>query len=299
MNAKGKYWDEAWNTVIGCTKCSPGCLNCWAEKMAGRLAAMAENHPDCQYAKGIGKYWRVIDCHWWNNKIVCDESILDKPLHWRKPRTVFVNNMGDTFHPVVPFEFVNKMCAVMVLCPQHKFLILTKRPDRMLEYFKIQRPRIYFEALKFMTKPEQKQLFNGFPLPNVVLMTTICSQAEADKNIPLILQTPAAQRGLSIEPMLGPVDLKLFKGHTIKTTRLENGKPCYRNLDTGARLSWVVAGCESGPNRRPCKIEWMIDIVQQCQAAGVKVFVKQVDLDGRVSKNMSDWPLELQVRDDL
>ena len=105
---------------------------------------------------------------------------------------------------------------------EHKFLILTKRPQRLLEF-------------------SQRMLIKHLLIdyPNVYLGATICNQAEADKNIPILLQIPG-KRWLSIEPLLGPIDLRLIKGHTVKTTRLENGKPCYRNLDTGGRLSWVV-----------------------------------------------------------
>ncbi len=273
MNDKGKYWDEAWNTVIGCSKCSPGCGNCWAASLHWqRHKAYREGKKvPKQYAKPFGEIQLLSDR-------------LDKPLHWRNPRTIFVNNMGDTFHPAVPFEFVGKIFGTTVAADWHKYLFLTKRPERLLEFAE------WFNKKTGLRLSSFKHIWLG---------TTICNQAEADKNIPILLQIPAAKRWLSIEPLLGPIDLKLFKGHTIKTTRLENGKPCYRNLDTGARLSWVVVGCESGPNRRPCKIEWIESIVNQCQAAGVPVFVKQISQRGKVVKDINKFPKQLQVRDEL
>ncbi len=261
MNDKGKYWDEAWNTVIGCSKCSPGCKNCWAENLHNmRYEAYyrGKKVPD-QYGKPF-------------NEIQLLENRIDMPLHWRNPRTVFVNNMGDTLHPDVPFEFVDKMMDVIKKCAKHKFLMLTKRVKRMGQYF---------------------SAWQDYPYPeNLWPGATICNQAEADEKIPILLQIPAAKRWLSIEPMLGPVDLnEMLPGHY------------WYNWDKGEHgccmIDWVVIGCESGPNRRPCKIEDMISIVEQCKAAGVKVFVKQVNINGKVSKKISEWPQELQVRDEI
>ena len=272
MNDKGKYWDEAWNTVIGCTKCSPGCLNCWAESLHSmRYAAYwtAAKLPE-QYRFPF-------------NEIQLLPDRLDKPLHWRKPRTIFVNNMGDTFHPAVPFEFVDKMMAVMALCPQHKFLVLTKRPDRMVKYINTKyrwKNHVLKEAEK-IHGPWGTPLKYHWPQPHIIHMTTICNQEEADKNIPLILQMQGAKLGLSIEPLLSEIDINqnYFDGKW-----------------WGDMLHWVVCGVESGPNRRPCKIEWIESIVEQCKAAGVRCYVKQMNLNGKVVKDIKQFPKQLQVR---
>ena len=275
MNDHGKYWDEAWNTVIGCTKCSVGCKNCWAEEMALRLSGMGQS----KY-QGVTTHYET-GPNGWNGLIHCDPSILDKPLHWRKPRTIFVNNMGDTFHPAVPFEFVDKMLTYGTsFCPQHKFLFLTKRPERMKEYFE----QLYKGLCKFHKgKPFQ------WPFKNLYLGTTICNQAEANEKIPILLQIPAAKRWLSIEPMLGPVDLEFLSEHTFRSTKILEG------WDT-TLIDWVVIGCESGPNRRPCKIEWIESIVNQCKAAGVPVFVKQISQEGKVERDINKFPTPLQIR---
>ena len=129
----------------------------------------------------------------------------------------------------------------------------------------------------FLTKnPKRYQEFEQFKyLDNCILGTTVTCH-EDEWRIVKLLKAKCRCRMLSIEPMLGDLGKLNLEG-----------------------IDWVVIGCESGPNRRPCKIEWMIDIVKQCQTAGVKVFVKQVDKDGKVSKNMSEWHPELQVRETI
>ena len=121
-NSKIEWTNATWNPVVGCTKVSEGCKNCYAEKMAGRIATMS-NKAAMKYAKVVTHKGK------WSGEIYCDESVLDKPLHWRKPRMIFVCSMGDLFHKDVPFEFIDKVMAIISLCPQHTFQILTKRPE--------------------------------------------------------------------------------------------------------------------------------------------------------------------------
>ncbi len=293
------WTNESWNPVVGCSKVSPGCLNCYAEKMACRLASMEEagweqSHicPNHNPFAG-GKYSDVVDMavRKWNGNTYCDESALEKPLHWKKPRKIFVCSMGDLFHESVPFDFIDKVMAVMALCPQHDFQCLTKRHERRLEY------------LDFTTDNrghaiEQRilDLTNGDvcihvddPLSNVWQLSTICNQAEADKFIPVLLQTPAAVRGISVEPMLGPLDIRKYLVRYARHSKREK-LGCF----------WVIIGAESGPNMRYCDPDWMIDLVRQCKAAGVAVFVKQVHIgtkdNFRLSKDMAEWPEELQIQ---
>ena len=117
------YCDETWNVTAGCTKCSPGCENCWAEKWAYRLGCMGQPFYDMVQDEGR-----------WNGIIELNKFILDQPLHWRKPRRIFVCSMSDLFHPEVPFEFIDKVFIQLYRLRRHTFLILTKRPDRMLDY---------------------------------------------------------------------------------------------------------------------------------------------------------------------
>jgi protein gp37 len=187
----------------------------------------------------------------WSGDVALRYDQLDKPLHWPKPRKIFVCSMSDLFHPKVPFEFIDKIWDIINVCRQHTFQILTKRPEQVIEYVK----RI--EAFRFHS--------------NIWLGTSISTQKEADKKIPILLQIPAAVRFLSIEPMLEGIDIV-------------------------PSLDWVIVGCESGPKRRPCKIEWVQSIVEQCKAANVPCFVKQINIDGKVVKMPKAYPQELPER---
>lgn len=181
-NTKIEWAQKVWNPVVGCTKCSPGCDNCYAERMACRLAYMGQRKYEAVLIGKENENWGFFPK--WNNKVVCDEKVLDQPLHWKKPCRIFVCSMSDLFHPKVPFEFFTKIMAMIEQCKQHTFLALTKRPERMA------------------------YCFEDMALPkNLWLGVTVCNQAEADEKIPILLQIPAAKRFISIEPCLSPVDL--------------------------------------------------------------------------------------------
>lgn len=309
---KIEYADETLNPVAGCSPCSPGCDNCYAARAAcGRFL---KDHP---LYKGL-----AVNNKWTGEVRTCfdigRQGILEKPLHWKQPRTIFVGNMGDLFHPKINIGFLTHVFDVIEQCPQHKFLILTKRPE---------------QALKMMwgKHGEGWRYFGdgGFH-KNLWFGTTICNQAEADEKIPILLQMPAAKRWLSIEPTLEGMEIEIingkkpkiwncmrcgWKGHDEKLTGGNisiNCPECNARNTLGAKhknelkaieyypkIDWVVIGCESGPNRRPCHLKWMIDVVQQCQAAGVRVFVKQVDIVGTVSHNPDEWPEKLRVRETI
>jgi len=167
----------------------------------------------------------------------------------------------------VPFEFIERVWETMCQTRlNHTFQILTKRPWRMHQF-----------VSEFNTNA-----LGGIIPKGIWLSVTAENQEEADRRVPELLRTPAAVRGVSVEPMLGPVDL-------ISAGGILNG--------VYPGLNWVIIGCESGPNRRPMKLEWAIDLVRQCKAAGVACFVKQLDIDGKVSKNPDEWPEELRVRE--
>jgi protein gp37 len=261
--------DATWNPVIGCSKISPGCANCYAEKMACRLARMGQ------------KYQHVVSGGAWNGTASYDDLSLPR---WKKPRRVFVCSMGDLFHETVPRAVHSYLSGVFVDSPQHAFLVLTKRAKRMREFFS-----------------------DCPPSPNVWVGVTAEDQERADERIPELLATPAEVRWVSVEPMLGPIDLEnvhgvaswpvdVLSGGTWvlgKGTAIE-GFCQHSNMTT---LSWVVIGCESGPKRRPCNIEWARSLVGQCRTAGVAVFVKQLDINGRVSRDPAEWPEDLRVRE--
>lgn len=300
MAATNIEWaDRVWNPVTGCTKVSQGCKHCYAEVMAkrtfGRLYPPVYIGPGCDEP---ADEWRARSF----TDVQTHADRLDAPLRWRKPARIFVNSMSDLFHEDVPDAFIDKVFAVMALAPQHTFLVLTKRPERMrayMEAFSAARvgPVLRQIAYDADGRPEggllQRadiidegwcQLGGWWPLPNVWLGVSVEDQATADQRIPLLFQTPAAVRWISAEPLLGPIDLNAI--HTQSHDGLEHGwwsavsgkrfSPWADGDVEAPRLDWVVVGGESGPKARPCHIDWIRRVVEQCLDAGVPPFVKQL-----------------------
>ena len=270
---KIQWTNKTWNPVTGCTKISPGCTNCYAERMAIRQAWM-----ECKNAKRKTKYINVVtidkQTRGWNGKTFCDESALEIPLKRKKPTTYFVCSMGDLFHESVPFEFIDKVMQTISCYPQrHIFQVLTKRPERMAKYFKC----LYAGLTKFHDGKEFQ-----WPFKNLWLGVTAENQEMADKRIPILLQIPAAIRFVSIEPCLEDINLTelddpnericLINGLTGNSINDLCEVPYYKGLD------WVIVGAESGPKARYCPLKNIRSIVNQCKDAGVKCFVKQIHM---------------------
>lgn len=224
-----EWTQSTWNPVTGCTKVSPGCDHCYAERVTERW-----------YGKGS---FEQVQLH---------PDRLDKPLHWRKPRKVFVNSMSDLFHDAVPDEFIADVWHVMAQTPQHTYQVLTKRHARM---------RAWVAA--WCSHPNWRM-----PLPNVWLGVSVEDQKWAGIRIPALLNTPAAVRFLSCEPLLGPIDLY---GTTIAPLQRLYDEP---NGQTG-RIDWVIVGGESGPGARPMDAAWAREIRDQCVNARVPFLFKQ------------------------
>lgn len=347
--SKIQWTEKTWNPVVGCTPVSPGCLNCYAATMAPRLAAMGQKayvgltvkrKGSCVAAGPVdetpplqvGKVSRNV----FNGTVRCLPERLSIPLHWRKAKMVFVNSMSDLFHESVPFEFIDRAFAVMALCPQHTFQILTKRPERMAEYLMSRdreegehREQVWNAKVRLQGKPVSPMVW---PLPNVWLGTSVEDQKRADERIPWLLKCPAAVRFLSCEPLLGEIDLDrwLWKrcGAGCSTAGYDSapgfpgGHRCNTCNSPGYVASrenhWVIAGGESGPQSRACDIAWIRSIVKQCTDARVPVFVKQlgamvsgqidhpdnegygvsgVRLEDRKGGDMAEWPEDLRVRE--
>jgi protein gp37 len=275
--AKSKIeWTEySWNPVSGCTPISEGCQNCYAKRMSKRLAGRCGYPADDPF------------------RVTLHPERLDEPLKWKKPRRVFVCSMGDLFHEDVPEIEIMRVFAVMADAQQHTYLVLTKRPERMKEV--LTSPSIANDVW-LMTNigiSEEKPIW---PLPNVWLGVTAENQARADERIPILLQIPAAVRFVSIEPMLGPVDLTRIGGDWYGNGRI-NALKGLQNDDTYVHeynlrwkakhcgeLDWVICGSESGPNHRKTKIEWIRDLREQCISANVPFFLKQMEINGRMVK---------------
>jgi protein gp37 len=227
-----------------CERVSHGCDNCYSDT----------NNHRCLPANGTGLPFdrRSRDMV----EPFLDENILQQPLQWRTPRRIFVENQSDLFGDWVTDEAIDRVFTMMALCVRHTFQVLTKRPERM---------RLYCErhasAMAETRANECPSLHGAFPdaLRNVWLGVSVEDQRTADERIPLLLQTPATVRFVSYEPALGPVDL-------IKLMPLSRSFPW---------LDWVIAGGESGPGARPSHPQWLRDVRDQCQAAGVPFFFKQ------------------------
>ena len=253
MASKSKIeWTEStWNPVAGCTKCSPGCDNCYAERMAARLANMMKPG----YCDGVVELDESdLYIPKWTGEIIMSPGKLEQPMNWRRGRRIFVNSMSDTFHPKVPFEYVDKIFAIAALCPQHTLQILTKRVDRMLEYIT---PRNgdnpdnegVIDIVCYMQNRNDLPLEAMLPIPNVHLGVSICTPDELWK-LDVLRKIPAAVRFVSFEPLLGDM-----------------GK-----ISLGG-IGQVIVGGESGPGARPMQPDWVRSIRDQC--GDVPFFFKQ------------------------
>ncbi|MCB1476593.1 MAG: phage Gp37/Gp68 family protein [Rhodobiaceae bacterium] len=214
-----EWTDATWNPVTGCTVLSPGCTNCYAMKLAG---TRLQHHPSRAGLTTMTKAGPV-----WNGKVRFNEEWLTQPLRWKRPRMIFVCAHGDLFHEDVPDEWIDKVFAVMALCPHHIFQVLTKRSARMRAYMSSRRAirRIYDTVCDMVLDgdaagvliapgtnpdlaPAGKRIFlDRWPLPNVWLGVSAEDQTRAFERVPHLLQTPATTRFLSAEPLLGPLEL--------------------------------------------------------------------------------------------
>lgn len=274
-----EWTEKVWNPILGCNRVSAGCGTadeggCYAERLAFRLAAMGQ-------AEYRGLTHRLPDGKVrWTGKVVCLPERLEQPLKWRKPVRIFVNSMSDLFHEDVPDEFIAQVFAVMTLADRHTFQVLTKRPERMARLVGTDRfidmlldaAEPFWEAAGHDGEVEMWNpwLIENWPMRNLWLGVSVEDQRAADERIPLLLQTPAAVRFLSCEPLLGPIELSDVTGWGDAAVRFL-GK---RNLGPDA-ISWVIAGGESGPNYRPMDLAWIRSLRDQCKAAGVPFFAKQ------------------------
>lgn len=230
MPTKIEWAEETWNPVTGCTKLSEGCAHCYAERMAKRLAGRNGYPADSPF------------------RVTLHLDRLQVPMHWRKPRMVFVDSMGDLFHEHVPDWFIEKVFETMAIASHHTFLVLTKRADRLLA--------------------NRTALFSTV-LPNVWLGVTAENQQQAMRRIPHLLETPAAVRFVSVEPMLGPINAALWLPFFPFLSRLDR-----ESIGTPA-LDWVIVGGETGPGARVMAPEWARSLRDQCVEAGVPFFFKK------------------------
>jgi len=256
--AKIEWTDATWNPLRGCSKVSDGCRNCYAESVANRFSGPGQ------------PYEGTISNGRWNGQIRLVPEVLEQPWKWQRPRRIFVNSMSDLFHPNVPFEYIDQVFFTMAIAKRHTFQVLTKRPERMLEWFN--------RDVGEWSEPLFAWRMKNWPLPNVWLGVSVENQKAADERIPLLVETPAAVRFLSCEPLLGPVNL----GKWLLTP---GWAPSYYDPDnihgypnaepTNEHIQWVIVGGESGRNARPMHPDWARSLRDQCHASNVPYLFKQ------------------------
>jgi protein gp37 len=285
----GISWTNAtWNAIRGCTPVSPGCQNCYAAKVAKRFSFQGGPFQGLVRINAAGE--RTDE---WNGEITYVEDHLLDPIRWKKPRRIFVNSVSDLFHHNVSDTVIDRIFAVMALAPQHTFQVLTKRPERMRDYLSggqdreesIQR-EITEITLELSDKSHKHVMdaipggWGGLPLKQVWLGTSVENQKYADERIPFLLQTPAAVRFISAEPLLGPITLKNILHYEERDVAVWDALTGFRGHAGGGsngnpKLDWVIVGGESQRGSRPMSPEWARSLRDQCKAAGVAFFFKQ------------------------
>ncbi len=257
VESKIAWTDATWTIVTGCSKVSQACASCYAEELSLR--------------RGWSKLpWTAANAR---ENVKLHEDRLSWPLKWRQPKKIFVTSMGDLFHEEVPFSFIVKVFAVMQLAQRHTFQLLTKRTQRMAEFYDwlLHSPEGKSAWLKAVVGAPQGELegwSTEWPFRNIWCGTTVEDQKNADERIPWLLQVPAAVHWLSMEPLLGPVDLTRATGSTVFDTGGEGPRD-------KAPIDWIVVGGESGKNFRPLEMAWARDLRDQCSLARTAYFYKQ------------------------
>ena len=271
-----EWTDATWNPITGCSVVSPGCTNCYAMKLAG---GRLKHHPSRTGLTQSSKAGPV-----WNGKVRFNDNALFQPLRWRRPRRIFVCAHGDLFHETVPDLWIDKVFAVMAMARQHQFQVLTKRSQRMRQYFATDgtttaKGRIvdilsdrwdrYMGCAAIDDTVPATFVGNvvrrpdGWPLPNVWLGVSVEDQHRANERIPLLCETPAAVRFLSCEPLLEEIEVFSLNGPIDLPDGVESP------------IHWIIVGGESGPGARPMHPNWARSLRDQCAAANVPFFFKQ------------------------
>jgi len=286
-----KYRDASGKSVWGCVHHSPGCINCYSEALAKRYGRGGPFN--VQTMNGLTPYLDEAELH----KMLTAKAIKGVEVSGSK---CFVGDMTDIFGEWVPDELLDRLFAVFALRSDVTWQVLTKRASRMREYFANGRREAVEragESIKPSASPRHwyhvsdwNARLATWPLPNVWLGVSCEDQKRADERIPLLLQTPAAVRFISAEPLLGPLDLARLSlpngglvhalGGTVVFGKTDGS--CFRPID------WVIVGGESGPKARECELPWIRQIVQQCAGAGTACFVKQLGANPEIAQGCGD-----------
>lgn len=301
---KIEWTERTWNPVVGCSKVSEGCRFCYAKTLHDRRhrAKLAGKPLPEQYSLPF-------------ERVQLRPERLGLPLRWKGPARIFVNSVSDLFHGAVPFPYIAAVLGVIAATPQHTYQVLTKRPERALEFFRWLEEAAGGHPAAFLLEaaapygvgvgadsrwdraspvrqgadsrwdgltPVRQGALPPWPLPNLWLGVSVEDQRAAERRIPLLRQAPAALRFLSCEPLLGPLEPGL------------------------EGIGWVIAGGESGgAGVRPMQEGWVRSLLERCRRAGVPFFFKQA---GRglarawgcrdpKGADPTEWPPDLRVRE--
>ena len=291
-----QWTDETWNPLVGCSKRSAGCKNCYAIGAAASVLRRLDGRAKSDTGRAtVEAYREALDLTGskprWSGRAVPMPHQLGKPLRWKKPRRVFVNSMSDLFHPSVSDSYIAAVFGVMAATPHHTYQVLTKHPERASLWFRwaasldthggapVDTPTAMQAIAMDVHRVALGKYWNydaAWPLSNVWLGTSVEDQATADERIPQLLACPAAVRWVSYEPALGAVD---FTQALAVCDR--HGEPSGPRCDPDGSpaVKWIVVGGESGHGARPFDVQWARDTIGQCREAGVAVFVKQLGAD--------------------
>lgn len=317
--SKIEWTQKTLNPILGCSKVSPGCGNCYAIQMAYRcekiaLGLIAEGKNPGRLRHYIGLTKEINRRRNWTGKVQFVPEALEEVFNRKKPTIWFVNSMSDLFHEDVKFEDIDQIMAAIGLTPYHQYQILTKRPERMYEYFLAahdtsframckmhgdyelgRNPDHWYSRSKHLMIPFS-DCMKGWPFPNLWLGVSVENQEAADTRIPYLLKTPAAVHFLSCEPLLEEIEIDPLE---LQTTGKDKG------------IDWIIIGGEShqSPKQaRPFHLEWAKSLIEQCQENGVKVFFKQagsnpyyqgkpLKLKDKKGGDLSELPEFCQVRE--
>ncbi|NSY21926.1 phage Gp37/Gp68 family protein [Agrobacterium vitis] len=298
-NTPIEWTDATWNPITGCSIVSPACTNCYAMKLAG---TRLQHHPSRAGLTKDSKAGPV-----WTGEVRFNAQWLTEPLKWKRPRMIFVCAHGDLFAEGVPDEWIDQVFAVMALAPHHTFQVLTKRPERMWDYMRQlpkRTPHISKWAAWHWGKNDPDAVYEFVvealktPPSNIWLGVSVEDQSRAEQRIPILLDTPAAVRWISAEPLLGGLDLTdMCQGNwffdALRGTRWHDVPEFTSRVEQFARgLDWVVAGGESGRNARPMHPDWARSLRDQCAAAGVPFLFKQWGQWAPLQANDGEWPTD-------
>lgn len=282
---KIEWTDVTWNPTRGCSLASPGCAGCYAMAFAHRFHGPGQPYEGLTRLRTNGKG------PVWTGEVRLIEDAILEPLHWKKPRRIFVNSMSDLFHESLADADIDRVFAVMAATPRHTFQVLTKRADEMLSWSKGAEKRVRLACEKLADAMHCRT--DGFtltwPLPNVWLGVSVEDQEHAQRRIPDLLATPAAVRFVSAEPLLESLDLRPWLGPDRcqecngMGENAANGccPACegtgnYQGPGASRGIDWLIVGGESGRKARPFEIGWALSLRAQSRASSTAFFMKQL-----------------------